>query len=117
MERTREIGILKALGMKGRTVLSIFLTEAAIIGILGGIIGVAIGWVLANVVSGIFVGGGGILGANQPLAAGGLSITPVLTLPLILGAVGFGVIVAVVFAIYPSWRASKLKPVDALRYE
>jgi putative ABC transport system permease protein len=117
MERTREIGILKALGMKGRTVLSIFLTEAAIIGILGGIIGVAIGWVLANVVSGIFVGGGGILPGNQPLAVGGLSITPVLTLPLILGAVGFGVVVAVVFAIYPSWRASKLKPVDALRYE
>jgi putative ABC transport system permease protein len=117
MERTREIGILKALGMKGRTVLSIFLTEAAIIGILGGIIGVAIGWVLANVVSGIFVGGGGILPGNQPLEVGGLSITPVLTLPLILGAVGFGVVVAVVFAIYPSWRASKLKPVDALRYE
>jgi putative ABC transport system permease protein len=117
MERTREIGILKALGMKGRTVLSIFLTEAAIIGILGGIIGVAIGWVLANVVSGIFVGGGGILPANQPIAAGGLSITPVLTLPVIFGAVGFGVFVAVVFAIYPSWRASKLKPVDALRYE
>jgi putative ABC transport system permease protein len=117
MERTREIGILKALGMKGRTVLSIFLTEAAIIGILGGIIGVAIGWVLANVVSGIFVEGGGILAGNQPIAAGGLSIIPVLTLPLIFGAVGFGVVVAVVFAIYPSWRASKLKPVDALRYE
>jgi putative ABC transport system permease protein len=72
---------------------------------------------LANVVSGIFVGGGGILPENQPIAAGGLSITPVLTLPVIFGAVGFGVVVAVVFAIYPSWRASKLKPVDALRYE
>jgi putative ABC transport system permease protein len=117
MERTREIGILKALGMKGRTVLSIFLSEAAIIGILGGSIGVLIGWILANIVSRFLTGGAGLGLGGQAIPAGSLAITPVITLPVLLGAVGFGVLIAIVFAIYPSWRASKLKPVDALRYE
>ena len=62
IERTREIGILKALGMKSRTVLTIFLGESVIIGLMGAIIGIVIGWILANVTasvlgSGIFGGG------------------------------------------------------------
>jgi putative ABC transport system permease protein len=117
LERTREIGILKALGMKGRTVLSIFLSEAAIIGILGGSIGVLVGWILSNIVSRFLTGGAGLGLGSQAISAGSLSITPVITLPVLMGAVGFGVLIAIVFAIYPSWRASKLKPVDALRYE
>jgi len=117
MERTREIGILKALGTKGRTVLLIFLCEAVIIGLMGGTIGVGLGWVLANIVAVVFRGGGVFMG-NQPNAGtGGMSITPILTLPVFFGAVAFGVGVSVVFALYPAWRASKLKPVDALRYE
>ena len=115
MERTREIGILKALGMKSRTVLAIFLSESIIIGLLGGIIGVALGWSLANVIATLFSSGGPLsssFGGNA-----GLSITPMLQPELIAGAVGFGVVVSVVFALYPAWRASKLKPVEALRYE
>jgi putative ABC transport system permease protein len=109
MERTREIGILKALGMKNRTVLAIFLGESVIIGLMGAIIGVICGWGLANVTatvlaSGVFGGGGNF------------AITPVLSPEVILGALGFGVGVSVIFALYPAWRASKLKPVDALRY-
>ncbi len=69
MERTREIGILKALGTKSRTVLLIFLSEAVIIGFLGGAIGVGLGWVLANVVAVIFRGNGGIMG-NQTARGG-----------------------------------------------
>jgi len=57
MERTREIGILKALGMKSRTVLSIFLSEAVIVGLMGAALGIASGWVLANVVARVFTGG------------------------------------------------------------
>ena len=109
IERTREIGILKALGMKSRTVLYIFLTESVIIGLIGAAVGIISGWALANAVS-LFLGRGGIIGSA-------LTITPILTPEVLLGALAFGVGISVVFALYPAWRASKLKPVDALRYE
>jgi putative ABC transport system permease protein len=117
MERTREIGILKALGMKSRTVLLIFLSEAVIVGLMGAVIGIASGWVLANMVARIFSGGGFVQAGNQAAFAGGMTITPVLTPTVFLGAFAFGIIVSVIFALYPAWRASRLKPVDALRYE
>jgi putative ABC transport system permease protein len=108
IERTREIGILKALGMKSRTVLTIFLGESVIIGLIGAVAGIVIGWGLANVI--LF-----ILGQTQ--TTGGLTITPVLTPTVLGGAFAFGIGVSVIFALYPAWRASKLKPVEALRYE
>jgi putative ABC transport system permease protein len=117
MERTREIGILKALGMKSRTVLLIFLSESVIIGLIGAVIGIASGWGLANVVAIAFRGGGGIFGGNQAAATGGMTITPLLTPTVTILALVFGVGVSAVFALYPAWRASKLKPVEALRYE
>ncbi|MEM0096100.1 MAG: FtsX-like permease family protein [Candidatus Bathyarchaeia archaeon] len=121
MERTREIGILKALGMKNRTVLLIFLTEAAIIGLMGALIGVGTGWGLAELVVRIFSTnggfGGGLRQGGQTTAAGTVRITPLLTPTVFLGAIAFGLTVSLVFALYPAWRASKLKPVDALRYE
>jgi len=117
MERTREIGILKALGMKSRTVLWVFLCESVIIGLIGAAIGIASGWGLANLVAIVFRGGGGTFIGNQAGTTGGITITPVLTPTVFLGALAFGVGVSVVFALYPAWRASKLKPVEALRYE
>jgi putative ABC transport system permease protein len=117
MERTREIGILKALGTKSRTVLLIFLCEAVIIGFMGGAIGVGLGWVLAKVVALVFRGGGGFMGNQASRSTFEMTITPILTPTVFLGALAFGVGVSVIFAIYPAWRASKLKPVDALRYE
>ena len=118
MERTREIGILKALGMKNQTVLMIFLSEAIIIGLMGSAIGIASGWGLANIVARAGIFGGRIQSGNQAAtAATQISITPVLTPTVFLGALAFGIIVSIIFAIYPAWRASKLKPVEALRYE
>jgi putative ABC transport system permease protein len=117
MERTREIGILKALGMKGRTVLLIFLCEAIIIGLMGAAIGIGSGWALANIVAIVFSGRSFAGPANQGAATDGLTLTPVLTPMVLLGALVFGIVVSAIFAIYPAWRASKLKPVDALRYE
>jgi putative ABC transport system permease protein len=111
IERTREIGILKALGMKSKTVLAIFLGESVIIGVMGAIIGIALGWALANVTT-------SILGSESFMSGGsGLAITPLLTPEVLVGAFVFGIGVSVIFALYPAWRASKLKPVDALRYE
>jgi putative ABC transport system permease protein len=119
MERTREIGILKALGMKGRTVLLIFLFESVIIGLIGSVIGIGLGWGVANLVMVIFSGGAsfGNLRGNQTGSFGGVTITPLLTPTVTVLALLFGVGVSVIFAIYPAWRASKLKPVEALRYE
>ena len=117
IERTREIGILKALGTKNRTVLSIFLTESLIIGLVGTLIGIAFGLGIADVFSKVQINGGGMAQGNRAVATGGMSITPVLTPIVFIGALAFGTLVSVIFAIYPAWRASKLKPVDALRYE
>lgn len=121
MERTREIGILKGLGMHSRTVLGIFLSEAMMIGLLGAIFGIVAGALIGNLIASAASSFGGIggMGGNGP--TGGFSgipeITPVITLELLFGAIAFGVIVAVIFGLYPAWRASRLRPVDALRYE
>jgi putative ABC transport system permease protein len=117
MERTREIGILKAVGMKSRTVLSIFLSEAVIVGVMGAAIGIASGWGLANVVVRVMSRGPFGFGGDQAAVAGGMMITPVITPMVFIGAFAFGLIVSIIFALYPSWRASQLKPVEALRYE
>ncbi len=111
IERTREIGILKALGMKSRTVLAIFLGESVIIGLIGAVVGIISGWALANVTATV-LGSGGFFGGGAAF-----TITPMLTVDVLLGALGFGIGVSVIFALYPAWRASKLKPVEALRYE
>jgi putative ABC transport system permease protein len=110
IERTREIGILKALGMKSRTVLTIFLGESVIIGLIGSIAGIISGWALATITA-------RVLGSGAFGGGGGFRIAPLLTIDVLLGAFAFGIGVSVIFALYPAWRASKLKPVEALRYE
>jgi putative ABC transport system permease protein len=118
MERTREIGILKALGMKNRTVLSIFVTESMIIGVIGAVIGIAMGWGLAVGATSFLAGFGGGGAGFGPNAGGmALSIMPILSPTVLLGAFAFGLVVSVLFALYPAWRASRLRPVEALRYE
>lgn len=118
MERTREIGILKALGMKGRTVLLIFLGEASIIGLMGGAIGIGLGWGLAEIFARVgFAAMRGGQQGNQAGVAISMQIVPILTPTVLFGALAFGLVVSVVFGLYPAWRASKLRPVEALRYE
>jgi putative ABC transport system permease protein len=120
IERTREIGILKALGMRNQTVMLIFLGESIIIGTIGATIGIALGYGLANVVAVLLGGGGafsGMGGASAVSDTSSLKITPILTPTVFAGAFAFGIGISVIFALYPAWRASKLKPVDALRYE
>jgi putative ABC transport system permease protein len=102
-ERTREIGIRKAVGATRRNVLSQFLTEATILSVLGGLIGVALGAGIARLVSGINLGA-------TPIHA-------VVSLDSILLATLFSLAVGLFFGIYPAYRAAGLNPIDALHYE
>jgi putative ABC transport system permease protein len=110
LERRREIGILKALGAADRDVLQLFFAEAGVMGLLGGILGVALGWM---------IGRGLTLGTNIYLRRQGLPTVDISAVPwwLVLGAIAFAFVVSLVAGIYPASRAAKLDPVEALRYE
>jgi putative ABC transport system permease protein len=117
MERTKEIGIMKAIGMRDGTVLSIFLSESIIMGLTGTLLGIGLGYLLAFGINQLDLLGGMINSATQGTIMGGIPMYPILTLTNILSAFGFGLAVSIFFGIYPAWRASRLEPVDALRYE
>jgi putative ABC transport system permease protein len=120
MERTREIGILKAIGARSRTVLAIFLTEAILIGIMGGLIGIFTGYglsyVLAYTLSG-FMQPQQQDTAFQTPETQGMTINPAFSPEWTIIAFIFAIIVCVIFGLYPARKAAKLDPVKALRYE
>lgn len=98
-ERTREIGLKKALGAKKSKILVQFLTEAAVLTLMGGILGIIVGIILAYVISGI---------SSAPVAISG---------PAIALAVAFSTVIGVVFGMVPSVKAANMNPIDALRHE
>jgi putative ABC transport system permease protein len=100
-ERTKEIGLRKAVGAKRRDILRQFLIEALVMSILGGLIGLLLGYGTASLI--------GFLFAEY--------ITPVVTMGAVLLAVGFSAAVGLFFGIYPALRAARLNPIQALRYE
>jgi putative ABC transport system permease protein len=119
MERTREIGIMKAIGARSRTVLSMFLTETMLIGIIGGLIGILMGYGLSYALA---FGLSGFVQSSQQSGLQGpgsqsLSITPVFSPEWTVIALVFSIGVCLVFGLYPARKAAKLDPVQALRYE
>jgi putative ABC transport system permease protein len=115
LERTREIGILKSVGMKSRAVLAIFLSESLIIGLLGAATGIALGWLLA-VALGEFGIGNFIAQSLSGTFVGQLIIMPVIDPAILLNSILFAIVISTVFGLYPAWRAARLRPVEALRH-
>ncbi len=98
-ERTREIGIRKAVGALKRDILVQFLMESILLSVVGGLLGVTLGWLMATIA--------GRLIDLETVVDGGT----------VLLATGFAASVGLVFGIYPAWRAASLRPIEALRYE
>jgi ABC-type antimicrobial peptide transport system permease subunit len=111
LERTREIGIMKAIGAEDREIKLIFFVEAAVIGFIGGGAGVLIGWAID--------GAANRLAYRFLLKPQGASFVDFFALPpyLWLGAILFAIIVAIIAALYPASRAAAVDPVKALRHD
>ncbi len=103
-ERTREIGLRKALGARRLDILIQFLTESAVLSLIGGVIGIILGWLISYVV-------GRIAAANNA------PIDPAIGVDTVLLATLFSTAVGLFFGLYPANRAANLEPVEALRYE
>jgi macrolide transport system ATP-binding/permease protein len=98
-ERTKEIGLRKAVGAKRNDILMQFLTESVLVSFLGGFMGIVLGWTITFTFS-------IIIGWNASVSWQSIAL-----------AFGFSVLIGIVFGIYPAHKASKLHPIDALRYE
>jgi putative ABC transport system permease protein len=108
MERTKEIGVLKAIGFRKSQILSMFLSECVVTGIIGGICGTLLGYVLSFILGGALSFGPG---------RGGGASSPVFSLGLIVFSLFFPIGVSVLAGLYPAWRASRMSPITALKYE
>lgn len=110
LERRREIGIMKAVGASDADVRGLFFAEAGAMGILGGVFGIVLGWIIGRAIN---------FGTNVYLVRQGFSREDVWAVPwwLIVAALAFSFVVSLVSGLYPASRAAKLDPVQALRYE
>jgi putative ABC transport system permease protein len=110
LERRREIGIMKALGASDRDVKGLFFAEAGAMGIIGGLVGVALGWTIGRVIN---------LGTNVYLRRLHFPPEQIWSVPwwLVIGAIVFSALISLVSGLYPASRAARLDPVQALRYE
>lgn len=110
LERTREIGIMKAIGGSNGDIRRIFLVEASAIGLLGGIAGVLLGWAVGRAIN---------FGANVYIQSQGGPTGNLFSLPawLIGGAIAFSIAVSLAAGLYPAARAARLDPIQALRHD
>ncbi len=111
LERRREIGIMKAIGASDGDVQKLFFAEAGAMGIFGGAVGVMLGWIIGRVIN---FGTRVYMQRQQQFTPDDVWLVP---LWLVLGAIGFSVIVSLLAGLYPAARAARLDPVQALRYD
>jgi len=104
VERTKEIGIMKALGASNFKILAIFLLESGFIGMIGGIIGILIGYGLSIIIA--------IIGSQS-----GFPLEAAINWQITLGALAFSMLLGMISGAIPAWRAANLDPIEALRYE
>ena len=109
LEKTKEIGIMKAVGARNKDILSIFLLNAVLIGLIGGAIGIIFGYFLSGLLPAL-MNGGGITGR---FASAGTLVTA----ESVLLALSISVVIGTISGAVPAYQGSRLKPVDALRYE
>lgn len=102
-ERTREIGVRKAIGASDGAIMRQFVAESAVIGFIGGVVGLGLGYLIA-------------MAGNSAGAASATELF-LLTPRLALGSVAFALVLGVLSGLYPAWHAARLNPVEALRYE
>ena len=126
-ERTKEIGILKAIGFSNWNVMSQFMFEGILLSLMAGVVGIAIGIVGAPVLSSLLLphismfgtqrGPGSFQGYRNPEAAGSQVATAALDPQLMLLAFGVAALLGALGSLYPAWRASRTSPMEALKYE
>jgi putative ABC transport system permease protein len=125
-ERTKEIGILKALGASSKTILGQFMLEGVLLSLIAGIVGIVIGIFgatsLANILlpqptqaGNSLISGGGTMTGSGSLATTSISVT--MTPELILLGLGVAVLLGALGSLYPAWRAARTRPAEAMRYE
>jgi putative ABC transport system permease protein len=105
MERTHEIGVMKAIGAKNRDVLSLFLLESSMVSLIGGAAGCLLGWGVAKLMS--FLGS---------MLMTGMELEAIVKPEVLLGGIAVALIVGVLSGFYPARKASKMSPVEAVRY-
>jgi len=110
LERTREVGLMKAMGMKSSEVQELFLTESMIMGFFGGIMGIILGWILGKII-------GIILSFFAIFKGVGFVDISYIPLPFILVIVFLSLLVGLITGIYPARRATRISALNALRYE
>lgn len=110
MERTREIGVMRAVGARRSVVSRLFTFEASLLGLLGGVIGLGVGYGLILIANPLI---------NKQLRTNNIQSTNIVTLPLwlIIGVIVITTLIGLLAGLYPARRAAKLNPVDALHYE
>jgi putative ABC transport system permease protein len=99
-ERTREIGIRKAVGAQKRDILIQFLIESLMLSMIGGLLGIGLGFAASGVIDRLVA-----------------DLTPIVDTGTVLMSFSFAAAVGLIFGIYPAWRAAGLRPIEALRYE
>lgn len=105
MERTHEIGVMKAIGAKSRDVLSLFLLESSMVSLVGGVAGCLLGWAVAKGLS--------LIGS---MMMPGMELEAIVKPEVLLGGIAVALIVGVLSGFYPARKASKMSPVEAVRY-